>query len=101
MRWHIAHRHEITAAFDTLGQGHKGKTAIVQDDNVRLKQESVELEKRLEETTAELMREMEARLQAEVRYLQLSQSRDTAIVPLALCLAACPLNFVVCCKPVQ
>lgn len=80
MKWHIAHRHEIPAAFDTLGQGYEAQAATLEDDNVRLKQESVERQKKLLETTEELIREREARLKAEARILELTNSRDKAIV---------------------
>ena len=79
MKWHIAHRHEIPTAFDTLGQDYEAKTVSLQDDNIRLKQELGELENKLKVTIAELTMEKTARLEAETKVLQLAKERDTAI----------------------
>ncbi len=79
MKWHIAHRHEIPTAFDTLCQDYEAKTGSLQDDNIRLKQELGELENKLKVTIAELTMEKTARLEAETKVLQLAKERDTAI----------------------
>jgi hypothetical protein len=79
MKWHIAHRHEIPAAFDTLGKDFEAKTASLQEENTRLKQKLSELETKLEVTTLKLSAETAAKLEAEVQVLQLTKERDTVI----------------------
>ena len=79
MKWHIAHRHEIPAAFDTLGKNFEAKTASLQEENTRLKQKLSELETKLEVTTLKLSAETAAKLEAEVQVLQLTKERDTVI----------------------
>ncbi len=84
MKWHIAHRHEIPAAFDTLGRDYEAKTVSLQDENIRLKQESDDLEKKLRETTADFIMEKTARLEAEARVQQLAKERDKAILAMVI-----------------
>ena len=84
MKWHIAHRHEIPAAFDTLGKDYEAKTASLQDENIWLKEASGKLEKKLEETSAELAKEKVARLEAEARVLQLTNERNIALTAMVI-----------------
>jgi len=84
MKWHIAHRHEIPTAFDTLGKDYEAKTISLQEDNAQLKQKLNEIERELEETKAKLLAETAAKLEAEARVQQLTRERDKAITAMVL-----------------
>ena len=84
MKWHIAHKHEIPTAFDTLGKHYEAKTISLQEENAQLKQKLNEIERELEETKAKLLTETAAKLEAEARVQQLTRERDKAITAMAL-----------------
>jgi hypothetical protein len=84
MKWHIAHRHEIPAAFDALGKDHETKTADIQEENIQLKRQLGEIQRMLEETIAVLKLERAARTEAEARVLEVTRDRDTAIMAVVI-----------------
>lgn len=84
MKWHIAHKHEIPTAFDTLGKDYEAKTISLQKDNAQLKQKLDEIERELEETKAKLLAETAAKLEAEAWVQQLTRERDKAIMAMVV-----------------
>jgi len=72
MKWHIAHRHEIPTAFDTLGKDYETKIVGLEDENTLLKQNLQRVERELIETKLKLSEEVLARANdwAEIRRLQ-------------------------------
>ena len=84
MKWHIAHRHEIPTAFDTLGKDYEAKTISLQEDNAQLKQKLDQIERELEETKAKLLAETAAKLEAEAWVQHLTRERDKAITAMVL-----------------
>ena len=79
MKWHIAHRHEIPTAFDTLSKNYEAKIISFQDDNVQLKEKLGEVGAELKETKSKLLAETTARLEAAAMIQQLTRERDKAI----------------------
>jgi len=84
MEWHIAHRHEIPTAFDTLGKDYEAKTISLQNDNAQLKQKLDELEAGLKETKMKLLEKTAAKLEADAQVQQLTTERDKAILAMVL-----------------
>lgn len=72
MKWHIAHRHEIPTAFDTLGKDYEIKIVGLEDENTLLKQSLQRVERELIETKLKLSEGVLARANdwAEIRRLQ-------------------------------
>jgi len=79
MKWHVAHRHEIPTAFDTLGKDYEAKTANLQEENARLKKKLEQLQRELDETKIALLQETTERLKAVAQVQQLYNDRQKAI----------------------
>ena len=84
MEWHIAHRHEIPTAFDTLGKDYEAKTISLQNDNAQLKQKLGELDTELKSTEVKLLTETAAKLEAHAQVQQLTMERNKAILAMVL-----------------
>ncbi len=84
MKWHLAHRHEIPAAFDALGKDYETKIAGLQQENDLLKGKVWKLEMELAETKVAVVQETAENLKAVVQVQQLDSGRQKAIFALVL-----------------
>ena len=66
-RWHIAHRHEVPAALDTLARDYEARTTDLQQDNANLSTSLNQIQRDLKASRVSLMREMTAELEARIR----------------------------------
>lgn len=84
MKWHIAHRHEIPTAFDTLGKDYETKIVGLQDENTQLKQKLDRVEGELIETKLKLGEEVLARANDWAQIQRLRDGLNKAVIALAL-----------------
>ena len=84
MKWHIAHRHEVPAAFDALGKDYEVKTASLKEENSQLKQELEQLREQLLLVQATLSEEKVEKLDAFNQIQRLEQERDKTIMALVV-----------------
>ena len=85
MKWHLAHRHEIPAAFDALGKDYEAKTANVQEENSRLRNKLEHLNSDLDKARMSLLGEKTERAKTLVQVVQLHNDLQKAIVAIAAC----------------
>ncbi len=80
MKWHVAHRHEVPAAFDALGKDYEAKTTSLKEENSLLKQKLEELPL----IKVALSEEKAENLEALTQIQKLEQELDKAIMALAM-----------------
>jgi hypothetical protein len=73
MKWHIAHKHEIPAAFDALGKDYQAEIAKLTEDNGQIKKRAEQLESELNQTKLDLLREQAAVAEKEVQIMKQSK----------------------------
>ena len=83
MKWHIAHQHEIPAAFDTLGKQYEAKTVSLQEENDRLRKKLDQIQRELEETRLTLIEEKAARIEVIAEIARLRADLNKAMFGLA------------------
>jgi hypothetical protein len=84
MKWHLAHRHEISTAFDALGKEYETKLASQQDENTLLKQKLEQVEVEKIDMTVKFGEELVAKLNAWVEIRRLQDDRSKAMMLLAV-----------------
>ena len=85
MKWHLAHRHEIPAAFDALGKDYESKTANLQEENSRLQNKLEHLNRDLDNAKISLLGEYEERAKSLAQVVQLHNDLQKAIIAIAAC----------------
>lgn len=83
MKWHIAHRHEIPTAFDTLGKDYETKIAGLEEENTLLKQNLLRVEKELMETKLKMSEEVAERARSSAETQRLQHVLNITIMALA------------------
>lgn len=84
MKWHLAHRHEIPAAFDALGKDYEAKAANLLEEKATLKKKLEQLESELQETRVALIREQAEKAEAIAKVVDLNKNLDKAAMALAV-----------------
>ena len=84
MKWHIAHRHEIPTAFDTLGKDYETKIVGLQDETIQLKEKLDRVERELLETKLKLAEKVLARANDWAEIQRLRESFDKAVIAIIL-----------------
>ena len=83
MKWHLAHRHEIPAAFDALGKEYEAKVSALEKENTQLKKKAEQLEWELERNVIELVEEKKAKLELYAQISELNLKFEKAMTMLA------------------
>jgi peptidoglycan hydrolase CwlO-like protein len=78
MKWHIAHGHEIPAAFDALGKDYEAKTLKLQEENSMLRKNLEEIKTELDRTRMTLLQERGERADDLARIVRLNQDIQKA-----------------------
>jgi hypothetical protein len=84
MKWHIAHRHEIPVAFDTLGKDYEARIVSMEEENIQKERQLVQVRAELIENQIALLEERSARAEAFARVNRLDEDRHRAIMALAM-----------------
>jgi hypothetical protein len=80
MKWHIAHRHEIPTAFDTLGKDYEAKALNLQEENSMFRKKLGELTRELEQTKIALLNEQLETLKEVAQVVRLNQDFQKAAI---------------------
>ena len=80
MKWHIAHRHEIPAAFDALGKDYECKITNMQEENALLKKKLEQLEMELQETKIALVQEQAEKIEEAAKVVKLNNDIQKAVI---------------------
>lgn len=73
MKWHLAHRHEIPTAFDSLGKDYEAKTTSLREENATLKAKVEQLDKELIQNKLNLLQEKGKNVEATAQITRLSE----------------------------
>ena len=84
MKWHLAHRHEIPAAFDALGKDYEAKIADLNQENALQRYKLEQLEKELQETQMALMREKAENIVETAKVTELNKNIQKMIIMIAV-----------------
>lgn len=78
--WHLAHRHEVKDAMDSISQGYESKLTDMSKENVFFKQKAADFKSMLDKSMASLKirqaSEIEARLSEFKSFTENQQSRE-------------------------
>lgn len=83
MKWHIAYRHEVPAAFDALGKDYEAKVTSLSEENALLKKKIEQLEKDLAQANVALIQEQAERLKEATEVMRLNNDFQKAAIAIA------------------